>query len=261
MADWKETAVRELAADEDLDFDDMEVSEDNSTFGADIWVDIGNRQYLVFKNEDAAERGAVLYVREMLSDEPELFNQEWLQGYLSMTPTDTRVYAIDLVGERFDESEMTNEEVIEEADAENEVDAALEPLEEAAEEAQDASDEYEGDDEDEENRLWKAANAASDALYDGRDAAMAQVASQHREDLESAAIAEIRKELEDDPVGYFEMHFGDTAAQLLERHIVSIDLDEAAQAAVDEDGVAHFLSGYDGNQIDLPSGAVAFRHN
>lgn len=34
----------------------------------------------------------------------------------------------------------------------------------------------------------------------------------------------------------------------------------AAQDAVDTDGIAHFLSTYDHNQIDLPSGAVAFRN-
>jgi hypothetical protein len=259
---WKETAVLELAAYEGFRPGDMEVSEDNSTFGADIWVDIGRRQYLVFKDEDAAERGAVLYVKDMLEDDASMFNQEWLKGFLFLSPPDQRLTAIDLVGERFTDREMSDEEVIEYAGAEDEVEKAVEALEEAVEEANERYTEgYDEADEEEEKRLSDAVDAAEAALEEGQEAAVAQVAEAQRDDLRSDAIDQIAEELKDDPVGYFEMHFGDTAADLLERNVLSIDLDKAAQAAVDEDGVGHFLSGYDGNQIDLDSGAVAFRHN
>ena len=40
-----------------------------------------------------------------------------------------------------------------------------------------------------------------------------------------------------------------------------IDTRRAATDAVNDDGAANFLASYDGSQIDLRSGAVAFRHN
>lgn len=39
-----------------------------------------------------------------------------------------------------------------------------------------------------------------------------------------------------------------------------LDLDAAAQDAVDVDGIAHFLARYDGDEINLPSGAVAYKN-
>jgi hypothetical protein len=42
---------------------------------------------------------------------------------------------------------------------------------------------------------------------------------------------------------------------------LSIDEEEAAEAAVNEDGVAHFLSSYDGKEIKLVTSAVSYRTN
>ena len=40
-----------------------------------------------------------------------------------------------------------------------------------------------------------------------------------------------------------------------------IDIDSASEEAVGIDGIAHFISYYDGKQIDLDNGVVAYRIN
>jgi hypothetical protein len=265
MENWLATAIDELAADEDLDPEDADYVEADQTYGNGQVVDFGNREYAIYKDYDEAEAAAVESLTDMLESDPgvvEGISKNFLRSYLSMSPTDQRVYAIDLVGERFSESEMSDQEVVDEADAQEEVDAWVTPFDEAVEEANDLySEGYDDADEDEEERLSKAVDEADDALAKAEGDYLAQVASEHREDLESAAIEEIAKELGDDPVGYFEDHFGYSIGDIIEQGILSLNYGELAQGIIDSDGVAATLSGYDGNQIDLDSGAVAFRTN
>jgi len=46
-----------------------------------------------------------------------------------------------------------------------------------------------------------------------------------------------------------------------EEELTNLDVAAAAEDAIATDGVAHFMSWYDGNEIELPSGAVAYRTN
>ena len=71
----------------------------------------------------------------------------------------------------------------------------------------------------------------------------------------------LQEALNANAVGYLTSEFGWELKDLIDKGIIDINVEEAAQSAVDTDGVPHFLSGYDGNQIDLDSGAVAFRTN
>lgn len=81
------------------------------------------------------------------------------------------------------------------------------------------------------------------------------------EDSEIEELAEDRtKDLLKDPMSYLEDIYGDeAAAKAIE--IAGLDIDAAAQAAVDEDGVEHFLCRYDGNYYTSPSGFVFWRNN
>ena len=65
----------------------------------------------------------------------------------------------------------------------------------------------------------------------------------------------------DDIIGYFGNQLGYDMKDIINLSFVQIDTREAAQDAVDTDGVAHFLSMYNGEQIDLDNGMVAFRTN
>lgn len=63
-------------------------------------------------------------------------------------------------------------------------------------------------------------------------------------------------------LGYFEEIYG-KGSEAIEAAIkaVGIDIDAAAEDAVDIDGTAHFLDKYDGCEVVLPSGAVAYGVN
>jgi hypothetical protein len=63
-----------------------------------------------------------------------------------------------------------------------------------------------------------------------------------------------------DPMAYLEDIYGDDAAkQAIE--IAGIDVNAAAEAAVDEDGEAHFLARYDSNDYHTKNGLVYWRDN
>jgi hypothetical protein len=63
-----------------------------------------------------------------------------------------------------------------------------------------------------------------------------------------------------DPMEYLRDIYGDDAAkQAIE--IAGIDIDAAAEDAVDTDGAAHFLSSYDSNSYTTKGGLVYWRHN
>ena len=63
------------------------------------------------------------------------------------------------------------------------------------------------------------------------------------------------EEIRGDPIGYLK------DLGIDDKIIDYIDIDEAAEDAIGVDGPGHFLSSYDGNIRDLPSGAVYWRIN
>ena len=66
---------------------------------------------------------------------------------------------------------------------------------------------------------------------------------------------------EDNGLEHYIDNFGEEQAFKVVSDNNLIDIDKASESAVDTDGVAHFLSSYDGEQIDLSNGHVAYRTN
>jgi hypothetical protein len=64
-----------------------------------------------------------------------------------------------------------------------------------------------------------------------------------------------------DPLAYLVDIYGQEDAVKQAIEIAGIDVDAAAEDAVDTDGAAHFLSSYDGNTETTKSGLVFWRHN
>lgn len=78
-------------------------------------------------------------------------------------------------------------------------------------------------------------------------------------EIEELAASLTEAELKD-PMEYLRDIYGDDAAKKA-IDIAGIDIDAAAEEAVDTDGPAHFLSSYDGQSYTTPGGLVYWRTN
>jgi hypothetical protein len=218
---WKENALEELQEFEGDD--DLKIT---MSSGYLFYVSNGSAEYLVFKSYDDAYDYAFQMVNEDLVDNPEYFNQDWLFNFVDI-----------------DEAQRYLTEVYDEWNYSYANDIKME------------GDKYYA------NRL--ISEMVDAGLMDEEDA--------ESEDAESTAIS-----LMDDFVDYmtdlqieegrggldfYENNFGEEQTITMIRENNLIDIDEATEGAIREDGVAHFISRYDGNEIYLPSGYYAYRTN
>lgn len=190
--------------------------------------------YVVAPSYDEAERLAIERVREDLENDPEMFTQSWLQNFISMTDTDRRIIA----GEESDHivDDMDDSDLLEETNMQDDWDEIEEQIDEENEK-----------DEPDEDKISELESKQEKIVDDAR------------EDLRSDKYDEIYDALED-PVEYFVEEQGIyTKEDLMKQSFISIDYDEASEDAVSTDGWAHFLSRYDGNYTELPSGKVMWR--
>lgn len=86
-----------------------------------------------------------------------------------------------------------------------------------------------------------------------------------RPDPENTQIEELAEKQTDeqleDPMQYLEDIYGKEDAVKQAIKIAGIDIEAAAEEAVDTDGTGHFLSGYDGETHETKSGLVYWRAN
>lgn len=156
-----------------------------------------DREYIVFNNMDDATTEAVLEVSEMIVDDPQSFDMDWLSGFIYMLDEDKEDIAIE------------------------ETDSYMEDVEDGDKLT---SEEW--------NDKW---DKKRDEIYDRLDGG-----------------SEI--------IEYFE-EMGYELNEILDMDSVGIDTEEAAEDAIDVDGVAHFLATYDGKEIELNDGGVAYRRD
>lgn len=64
-----------------------------------------------------------------------------------------------------------------------------------------------------------------------------------------------------DPIEYYVDNFGSDAFRDICSQNNLIDIDAVAEKAIEEDGVAHFIATYDGEEVDLGDGLFAYRLN
>lgn len=218
MEDWQRIAAEELQAE----LGEMALT-DVGTRHFD--VDDGHAEYRVYENDDVAEATAVSQVEEQLDDEPENFNQDWLEGYI-----DTDRLRDQLSG-----------------DEENSV--------------RDQYDNEWSDYETKRQELIGIGYLDEDDFYeDGVELEIeGELESKIDDAYESFITATVEERLRD-PMAFLRDIYGDEAAKRA-MEIAGIDTARAAQDAVSTDGWQHFLSPYDGGSSDLPSGAVYVRTN
>lgn len=104
-------------------------------------------------------------------------------------------------------------------------------------------------------RFWKTAEDYIDVPEENEDGEMPDP-----EDYISEVAEKMTEERLRDPMEYLEEIYGDEApAKAIE--IAGIDIDAAAEEAVDSDGPEHFVARYDGNSHETSSGFVYWRDN
>jgi hypothetical protein len=123
-----EDFVREEFAQEfGIDPDDAEFEievTDWDDFGVQYYqVEVGQREYIAFEDEDDAEEYAVGQVMQDLEDDPTMFSQNWLQDFIYISNTDKRMIALDMADYIND---MDDEDVLSQADVEDDYEAAIE---------------------------------------------------------------------------------------------------------------------------------------
>src|SRR5208282_91166 len=212
------TAVIEFLEAEKFDYDDYSVDvTDNSDGTATV------AGYIIAPNDDVPENMALAQVRSDLESEPELFNQDWLQGHINEERLRNDLYS-DVeegirqspdsygweAGKDSDGNELVRYNEEGEEDDDGEYDSAGQPFEEQTE----PSDEW---------------------------------------------LEEKTNELLRYPVQYMQEIHGDADGIKQAIAIAGIDINAAAEEAVAADGWQHFLSRYDGNSYDLPSGGVYWK--
>jgi hypothetical protein len=207
---------------EETGFDDLEISMVSDNGNEFIATD-DNVEYRVFKTEDDAEEKAIEQVREDMEESPENFNKDFIIGYID--------------GGDFFENTL------------NEMNRGY-----AEDIMSESDDRYT-------NRLISEMVDAGildedDALSENAE----ELAEERIEDFVNLMTEEQLNE-ENNGFDYFESNFGKEEAINMVIKNNLIDIDSASRDAVQVDGIAHFLSYYDGETVYLSNDYVAYRTN
>jgi hypothetical protein len=184
----------------------------------------GNEEYMVFESESEAEDYAIQRVREDLEENPEYFNQDWLSDYIDGNDFFQNVY------DEWNNSYANDIQSERGSTYENRL------IDEMVEWDIMSEEEAESDDAEE-------------------------IAEDRIDDFVSALTSD---QMDNGGFDYYVDNFGKEEAMKVVLDNGLIDIDDASESAVREDGIAHFLSSYDGMQIDLGdvyNDAVAYRIN
>ena len=181
----------------------------------------GSDEYLVFKTEDNAREVAIERVKEDLTENPQYFSKSWLSEYV-----DGESFFTDMYNE-------WNEGYVNDIESEDSDEYANRLIEEMVDNGIVSVEEAKEDD--------------FDAEYYKND---------YAELLTSNQIDEGNGGLD-----YYISNFGEEEAFKVVLNNNLINVEDASENAIDTDGIAHFISSYDGKQINLSNGHVAYRIN
>ena len=222
VEDWMEKALASLI--EETGNEDLEITHIvNSKIKYEFIASDGDVEYRVFITEGDAEEVAVEQVRDDLQESPENFNQDWLMNYID--------------GRDFFEEQLNDMNLSYVEDIESESDKKYA------------------------NRL--IAEMVENGILDEDDAQSgnAEELAEYYKDDYIALLTEGQLDEGMNGLQYFIDNFGEneTFGMIVDNNL--IDIDEASQDAVNVDGIAHFLSSYDGETLYLSDDCVAYRTN
>ena len=191
-----------------------------SSYGTCYSVTVDGEEFNLVPSFDTFNAIAINYVEDMLENEPETFNQDFISQHLYITDTDSRIIA----------SEETDAYINDMSDRE------------IASAYYDKHGEHQYLDVDDEDEDF----GSLDYEY-------------MRVSLEEDFYEDIKKRL-DDPLEYFVNDLGAYSVEdLLKSNFINIDVEAAAKEAVQVDGEAHFLSHYDGNYEETNLGIIVMK--
>ena len=223
--DDEKSVLREFCAAEDCKPNDCSIEEDKGlrSFGVGDFYQIacGRNEYQVARNHDSMRDLAIAIVTQDLNDEPELFNKDFIGSNIDTDKLRTALQS---------DVEDSNR------DYAHDIGAA---------------------------RFWKEASDHGIDIPDDVQEAL-DVGDDPREpsDTEIDSFAEdMTTDQLRDPMEYLVDIYGreDAASQAIK--IAGINIDRAAEKAVDTDGPEHFVAHYDGNSHETKSGFVYWRTN
>jgi hypothetical protein len=215
------------------DPDNLEIEEEIGLtgFGAgtvySITVQGGrDKEWQVVESEDAERALAIAVVTQDLEQEPEIFEKNFIEQHIDKDKLREELHSDALNSRTDDLSEMGSRH----------------------------PDEFWDEWEREGLELPEHADPA-----ENEDDEDFEQPEPEQSEIEELAEKQVDEQLRD-PMQYLEEVYGDeAAAKAIE--IAGIDVEEAAEYAVDTDGPAHFLARYDGNSHTTRAGLVYWRSN
>jgi hypothetical protein len=251
---WENKAVAGLADEEGEDVSDFEWEKSRYMRNA-IQVEYGRMEWMVFKDDSDAEKAAVEYVKDMIESEGiEVFNKDFAMKFITIDDSTRSQIAQEDADSYL--GDMSTDDI--ESDLSSlESWADTSKFEDLVEEIEDKEMERDGLDEDEDDYddKYDKLDGEVDKLEDKKDGLLDDI----RDEAMEGYAEEVEDRIKDDLLGWL----GDLGYDLSREmpSFISVDEDAMAQEAVDTDGAAHFLAGYDGDEVDLDGGAVAYRTN
>lgn len=231
MADFdfdnEDDVLAAMATELDIDESQLTIRASHmEAFGAgSVWqvsTRGGNKEWLVVEDDDVARELAIAVVTQDLEDEPEIFTQSWLEGFID-TDRLRRDLHSDVWSSNYD---YWNE--LAESDPE---------------------------------QFWQGAEGyGADVPEEDLDDDDWEWPTPDDSVVETIAEKQTEEQLED-PIRYLEDIYGREDAVKQAMEIAGLDISAAADSAVDTDGAGHFLSGYDGELREGPHDTVYWRTN
>jgi hypothetical protein len=187
-----------------------------------FYVEGDSAEYRVFETYAIAYNTAIEQVREDLEENPDYFNQDWLINWVDV--------------------DDTIENILEEYYRSYADDIAFE------------------DDSRYNNRL--IAEMVANGLMTEEEATSEDADDIAEDNVDNLVDLYVEENMEGDKgVEWYISNFGQDDFRDLVIDLNLIDISGASEDAVDTDGVAHFLSSYDGEEIELDNDVVAYRTN
>lgn len=267
--DDEDAVLAEMAGELDIDAEELNIKDSHLTsFGAGTVYQItirggGHKEWFVVADSDQERELAIEMVKQDLDDQPEIFNQSFIESHID-TDALRKALQSDVESERYDYlSDMSAEDFWKEASREGidekwivETDSPdgkgkLPEVFSSEDDAINAGEDWKRD----------AVEANTDEDYDEGDFDYyVEAADPDDSDIQDLADR-MAEELLKDPMSYLEDIYGKEDATKEAIRIAGIDIDAAAEEAVNVDGAGHFLSSYDGQTYETPGGLVYWRHN